>query len=715
MVRLIPAIFTENGSLGISFEAANPQLPPTIKGLKPGTQAEKHLELEVGMTLGSVAGVNCEQKPYKEVIALIKQHPERPVELCFLRPPVHPCDEALLLAGEEGWVDDIECVMKTGTIWVDTTDEFSGNTCLMNACVNNHLDCVVACLARNANMESLCALEQTAIIKAAGFGHAEIVSHLLANKAEVETVDHREMTAFLYACEYGHAGVVEILVSAGCARNGVNREGFGGRQLAEQFGRAAVVEVLDGHGGSTPRNEGVKAHTKRMGKAGGKERVAREAGHLRGMSVLQERDSGAMAAATQNADFGSPRMDAFAEEGEEDEDEEEENDAGGGDIRVSFADAGSLGLKFTSNAAGAVEVMGINPGTQATRHPQLKPGLVLKSVGSTDVTGMEYKAVINVIKSNPSRPLAVSFVAGGGGGDIRVSFADAGSLGLKFTSNAAGAVEVMGINPGTQATRHPQLKPGLVLKSVGSTDVTGMEYKAVINVIKSNPSRPLAVSFVAGGGGGGSTRAPAAAPRTAPAARAPQSDVSVTFSDAGSLGLKFTPNRQTGAVEVLAINSGTQATRHPQLKPGLVLKSVGSTDVAGMAYPDVINVIKSNPGRPLSVGFNHGQAPPPAAAASAPATHQVQPPRARPVQSLQSPVALTMNQQYTCTRRSMIRAGFSMESEKAGILEEGDVITVMETRVNEANTTRVRSERGWTNATMTDGSKVFDVLKCESL
>ena len=629
MVRLIPAIFTENGSLGISFEAANPQLPPTIKGLKPGTQAEKHLELEVGMTLGSVAGVNCEQKPYKEVIALIKQHPERPVELCFLRPPVHPCDEALLLAGEEGWVDDIECVMKTGTIWVDTTDEFSGNTCLVNACVNNHLDCVVACLARNANMESLCALEQTAIIKAAGFGHAEIVSHLLANKAEVETVDHREMTAFLYACEYGHAGVVEILVSAGCARNGVNREGFGGRQLAEQFGRAAVVEVLDGHGGSTPRNEGVKAHTKRMGKAGGKERVAREAGHLRGMSVLQERDSGAMAAATQNADFGSPRMDAFAEEGEEDEDEEEENDAGGGDIRVSFADAGSLGLKFTSNAAGAVEVMGINPGTQATRHPQLKPGLVLKSVGSTDVTGMEYKAVINVIKSNPSRPLAVSFVAGGGGG--------------------------------------------------------------------------------------GSTRAPAAAPRTAPAARAPQSDVSVTFSDAGSLGLKFTPNRQTGAVEVLAINSGTQATRHPQLKPGLVLKSVGSTDVAGMAYPDVINVIKSNPGRPLSVGFNHGQAPPPAAAASAPATHQVQPPRARPVQSLQSPVALTMNQQYTCTRRSMIRAGFSMESEKAGILEEGDVITVMETRVNEANTTRVRSERGWTNATMTDGSKVFDVLKCESL
>ena len=43
----------------------------------------------------------------------------------------------------------------------------------------------------------------------------------------------------------------------------------------------------------------------------------------------------------------------------------------------------------------------------------------------------------------------------------------------------------------------------------------------------------------------------------------------------------------------------------------------------------------------------------------------------------------------------MIRAGFSMESEKVGILEIGDIVTVTETRVNEANTTRVSFERGF--------------------
>ena len=58
----------------------------------------------------------------------------------------------------------------------------------------------------------------------------------------------------------------------------------------------------------------------------------------------------------------------------------------------------------------------------------------------------------------------------------------------------------------------------------------------------------------------------------------------------------------------------------------------------------------------------------------------------------------------------MIRAGFSMESEKVGILEIGDIVTVTETRVNEANTTRVSFERGWTNATMTDGKAVLETL-----
>eukprot|EP01047_Picozoa_sp_COSAG01_P054502 COSAG01_NODE_5963_length_3931_cov_49.997390_1_plen_67_part_00 len=60
-----------------------------------------------------------------------------------------------------------------------------------------------------------------------------------------------------------------------------------------------------------------------------------------------------------------------------------------------------MGLKFTPGKKGDVEVMAINPGTQATRHAALKPGLILKSVGGTSVLGMPYKQVTDVIEANP--------------------------------------------------------------------------------------------------------------------------------------------------------------------------------------------------------------------------------------------------------------------------------------------------------------------------
>ena len=67
--------------------------------------------------------------------------------------------------------------------------------------------------------------------------------------------------------------------------------------------------------------------------------------------------------------------------------------------------------------------------------------------------------------------------------------------------------------------------------------------------------------------------------------------VAVTFAEAGSLGLKFTPNKQTGNVELLQVNPGTQAERHPELKPGLVLKEVGGHSVAGIGYPPTLALI----------------------------------------------------------------------------------------------------------------------------
>ena len=54
----------------------------------------------------------------------------------------------------------------------------------------------------------------------------------------------------------------------------------------------------------------------------------------------------------------------------------------------------------------------------------------------------------------------------------------------------------------------------------------------------------------------------------------------------------FTPNKQTGAVEVMAIFPDKQASRHPQVQAGMMLTALGGTSIAGMAYADVIAMIK---------------------------------------------------------------------------------------------------------------------------
>ena len=61
----------------------------------------------------------------------------------------------------------------------------------------------------------------------------------------------------------------------------------------------------------------------------------------------------------------------------------------------------------------------------------------------------------------------------------------------------------------------------------------------------------------------------------------PAADISVTFTENGSLGLKFTLDKTTGKVQVIGVNPGTQAEKHSQLKPGLTLLAVGATTVLG--------------------------------------------------------------------------------------------------------------------------------------
>ena len=81
--------------------------------------------------------------------------------------------------------------------------------------------------------------------------------------------------------------------------------------------------------------------------------------------------------------------------------------------------------------------------------------------------------------------------------------------------------------------------------------------------------------------------------------------LSVTFTEAGSMGLKFTPNKLTGNTEVLAVNPGTQAERHRELHAGLILKSVGKVGVMGRPYAETLGMLKAS-GRPVTLTFLPG-------------------------------------------------------------------------------------------------------------
>ena len=258
-------------------------------------------------------------------------------------------------------------------------------------------------------------------------------------------------------------------------------------------------------------------------------------------------------------------------------------------------------MKFKPNTkTGDMELVGTNEGSQAKRHQELKPGLLVQAVGGQSVVGFGYKRTLAAIKAG-DRPLTVGFISQPEAptyhdtkGETRVTFTEPGSLGLKFTPNSqTGNVEVLAVNPGTQAEKHAALRGGLVLASIAATSVVGTSYQDVIGMIKAG-GRPLTLGFV---------EKPASV--TPEAASAPAGEVRVTFTEPGSLGLKFTPNKKTGNVELLAVNPGTQAETHSALRGGLVLATVAGASCKGKSYQECLGMIKAG-GRPLAMTFVPG-------------------------------------------------------------------------------------------------------------
>jgi hypothetical protein len=207
-------------------------------------------------------------------------------------------------------------------------------------------------------------------------------------------------------------------------------------------------------------------------------------------------------------------------------------------------------------------------------------------------------------------------VLGGGetlqdGATVVVALEKAGPLGIRFRDEGSRGVVVANVSPGSQAGVHvPKgLAVGLRLLTVVMADgssyaVRTLSYADVIGLLRE-ASRPVTLRFKVGVSTG--FRAPVAAH--------PVPGLSATFAMPGTLGLKFTPlDRQADTgLQVLGINTGTQAAEQPQLQPGLVLVAMEShgkrkDGLKVEGYQQVIGMLKTA-GRPVTLHFELGMLP----------------------------------------------------------------------------------------------------------
>jgi hypothetical protein len=94
-----------------------------------------------------------------------------------------PSAEVLMEAARNGDLPVIAHCMESGMVYVDSADEFTGNTALMEAAVTGSIECVRCLLKHSAGVNNQCNLDQTALLKAAGFGHSDIVKLLVQHGA----------------------------------------------------------------------------------------------------------------------------------------------------------------------------------------------------------------------------------------------------------------------------------------------------------------------------------------------------------------------------------------------------------------------------------------------------------------------------------------------------------------------------------------------------
>ena len=187
--------------------------------------------------------------------------------------------------------------------------------------------------------------------------------------------------------------------------------------------------------------------------------------------------------------------------------------------------------------------------------------------------------------------------------EVTVIFTKPGSVGLELQDDLSpgpNAVSIVSLVPDTQAMMHPDLRPGLKVTAVAGVDVRGLTLDDVVDAIIAHPQRPLEMSFADGSG-----TAANAVDQSVEASAAKPSEISVVFTQQGSVGLDLREDPGP-SVSIERVKPGTQATQHSSLKAGLTVTSIAGQDVRGKSLDEVFDVIIDHQERPLEFRFEGG-------------------------------------------------------------------------------------------------------------
>lgn len=122
----------------------------------------------------------------------------------------HKTEFRLLYNADRGETEALERLLDADASIIDITS-FHGNTPLIRAAVQGHLDTVLALLRRGARVDIANSYGNTALIWAAMNGHAKVVELLLRYGADACAQNFKRETAMSLAVKHGREDVIAAL------------------------------------------------------------------------------------------------------------------------------------------------------------------------------------------------------------------------------------------------------------------------------------------------------------------------------------------------------------------------------------------------------------------------------------------------------------------------------------------------------------------------